>query len=110
MDAALDEHRLQSGGYLNAALTWMLALCLVGAALGWLLGMWVARNVAANLDAVISVTDAIAAGKLDTPVTVESGDETGRLAASVKDAAPIDRGVAGRQGPRLDQNGNRADQ
>lgn len=84
IDSALEELRKQNREYFNLALTWLIAFCFAGAVIGWLAGLWVARKIADNLDAVVTVTDAIARGKLDTRVMVESEDETGRLAASVK--------------------------
>jgi signal transduction histidine kinase/HAMP domain-containing protein len=83
MEKALDTHRIESGHYFNLALLLMLMLCFAGLIIGWVAGLMVARNIAANLEGIIQVTDAIAQGRLDTPVVVKNNDETGRLAASV---------------------------
>ena len=84
MHIALNQHRRESGDYFRLALTWMLVLCISGIGFGWLAGLLVARNISANLDAVVDVTDAIARGNLNTPVVVRNADETGRLALSVQ--------------------------
>ena len=85
IDKALEEFHKQSDEYFDLALTSMLTLCIAGIGIGCLTGVLVARRIAANLNAMVTVTDAIARGKLDTRVTVQSRDETGRLALSVKE-------------------------
>ena len=82
-DEDLDFKVEQSNRNANLALFIMISLSLVSIALGLFAGYKISGAIVANLSDLVTVADAIAAGDLDSPVSIESNDEVGRLASSV---------------------------
>jgi CheY-like chemotaxis protein len=84
-DASIIESKTQAQRYVTLAHIIMAVLSAVSIVIGLILGILMARSIAGNLNSMIQVADSIARGNLETPVDISAGDETGKLAASVKE-------------------------
>ncbi|MGD9212611.1 MAG: response regulator, partial [Desulfobacteraceae bacterium] len=84
METTLKARLAESQGYFSFLLQLKFMMIVVGAIGGLAAGFFTTRSISTNLGSVVRVTDAIAGGRLDTEVSVDSRDETGRLADSVK--------------------------
>ena len=76
---------LASGASVNQ-LTYVLGLLtLLGAGLGVVVGLWLARNIKAAIGGAVTVAQTVAAGDLTSHIDVQSSDETGKLMQALKD-------------------------
>ncbi len=85
MNRSLESAKDLSQSYVRTATAAVLALSLGGLLLGCLVGGFISRSISRNLNAMVAVAEAIARGNLSTRVEAASGDETGKLAASIAD-------------------------
>ncbi len=64
----------------------MLALVLLGSALGIAIGFWISRMIATPLGRAVRVLEQVAGGDFTSTLTVESEDEIGKLSHSLNSA------------------------
>ncbi len=84
-DKDLAESKARGDREVQRAITLMIILTL-GALVGALaLGMMLSHSISSGLNNMVGVADAIAKGNLDTPVAAKGEDETGKLAASIRE-------------------------
>ncbi len=84
-DASLDQAQATSRRYLLIAFLTVFGLSSVSILIAVSVGLYVARSISGNINSMVKVAGSIAAGDLDTEVQVEEGDETGKLAASIRE-------------------------
>ena len=82
-DAALENARAAGNRSFKTVLTLLITLSGLFIAVGLIVGLWVSRNIAAGINAMVKVADAISRGELETPIAITGTDEISRLATSV---------------------------
>ncbi len=83
LDAALGQRKSESQTAAHTAMTLMIGIVVATLIIALGLALLVTRAITNRLGALVAAADAIAAGNLDTPIGVTSGDEVGRLASSM---------------------------
>ncbi|WP_051304594.1 methyl-accepting chemotaxis protein [Chitinilyticum litopenaei] len=63
---------------------WLLAAVVLGVVLGIALGLLIARSITRPLGSAVTLANALAEGRLDDQVSVNSRDETGQLLAAMQ--------------------------
>ncbi len=79
----LDLKKTSSNTNSRLAMTIMIVLAVISITIGLILGLRVVHLISAALAGITGVADAIAAGDLEKPIVVKSGDVIGKLAASI---------------------------
>jgi len=82
--ASLERVQLQLTAIQSSTQALMLASAITAAILGLLLALTITRSITVPLANLVSISDKISTGELDTPVPVAAKDEIGELAESME--------------------------
>jgi HAMP domain-containing protein len=82
--ASLERVQVQLTAIQSSTQTLMLASAITAAILGLLLALTITRSITVPLANLVSISDKISTGELDTPVPVAAKDEIGELAESME--------------------------
>jgi len=82
--ASLERVQAQLVAIQSSTQTLMLASAITAAVLGLLLALTITRSITVPLANLVSISDKISTGELDTPVPVAAKDEIGELAESME--------------------------
>ena len=84
-DKDLEESKVEGDREVQNSIVLMIVLTLGALAGALTLGLLLSRSISSGLNSMVRVADAIARGNLDLPVEAKGEDETGQLAASIKE-------------------------